>query len=61
MMMFGGTSAEFSEFDEYAAWQSYFDWCASADFSEMNNAEVFSALLAKRLELGLPAGQMLPE
>lgn len=55
------SSSSSSEFDEAAAWASYFDWCAATDFSSMNNAQLFSAQLAKRIELGLPAGQSLPD
>lgn len=60
MMMLGGQSS-LSAAEEAAAWADYFDWCAATDFSEMSHAEVFSAALAKRVELGLPAGQALPE
>jgi len=56
-----GLQSSLSEFEEADAWADYFDWCAEADFSSMNHAEIFSACLAKRLELGLPAGQTLPE
>lgn len=58
MMMAGGMSSP--SLSEADAWAAYFEWCAATDFSSMNHAEIFSACLAKRLELGLPAGQMLP-
>ena len=61
MMMSGGSSFSTTELTESEAWRAYLDWCAATDFSSMNNAEVFSALLVKRQELGLPAGRMLPE
>ena len=52
-----GASAELTEAEK---WDAYFEWCLATDFSEMTHAELFSALLAKRLELGLPAGQYGP-
>lgn len=45
---------------ESERWTAYMTWCAATDFSDMTIAEKFEALLAKRLELGLPAGQLLP-
>ncbi len=65
MSMAGASSAPASGLafglSEAEAWAAYFAWCSETDFSGMDNAGVFSALLNKRLELGLPAEQMLPE
>jgi hypothetical protein len=61
-VMGGGSSSssESSEPTEEEKWAAYMDWCFATDFSSMTNGQKFTASLNKRLELGLPAGQLLP-
>ncbi len=54
-------SASYSEMSDDEKWDLYIAYCYDTDFSSMTHGEKFSALLAKRLELGLPAGQMIPD
>lgn len=56
----GGSLSGASTMTESEKWSAYLEWCFLTDFDDMTSTEKFEALLAKRLELGLPAGQLLP-
>ena len=58
----GGESSESesSELTEAEKWNAYMTWCFETDFTSMTSGQKFSAALYKRLDLGLPAAQMLP-